>query len=70
MNIKLTLTNNILIKLPPQLRPGECCVEVEVRAEVAAPLLQLDQDQVAEVLGVLSVKVEWDNRSRLVPQID
>ena len=41
-----------------------------MRAEVAAPLLQLDQDQVAEVLGVLSVKVEWDNRSRLVPQID
>ena len=46
--------------LRPQLRPGECCVEAEVRAEVAAPLLQLDQDQVAEVLGVLSVKVEWD----------
>ena len=31
-----------------------------MRAEVAAPLLQLDQDQVAEVLGVLSVKVEWE----------
>ena len=62
----MTLTNNILINLRPQLRPGECCVEAEVRAEVAASLLQLDQDQVAEVLGVLSVKVEWEQTGEYI----